>query len=63
MFYNVGPISAVQQCKSVIMLYGTRASVVKNPPAKARDIRAVETIPGFLPGQSHGQRNLMGYSP
>ena len=38
-------------------------SVVKNTFAKARDIREVETIPGFLPGQSHGQRNLTGYSP
>ena len=52
--------------------------VVKNPPANARDVRDVGSIPGsgrppgggawpptsiFLPGESHGQRNLVGYSP
>ena len=44
--------------------------VVKNPPAKAGDIRDVGTIPGsgksppvFMLGESHGQRNLLGYSP
>ena len=54
------------------------ALVVKNPPADAGDIRDVDSIPGlgrspggghgkptpvFLPGESHGQRSLMGYSP
>ena len=53
------------------------ALVVKNPPAKAGDIRDVGSIPGserspgvgawhptpvFLPGESHGQRSLVGYS-
>ena len=52
--------------------------VVKNPRAKAGDIRDVDLIPGsgrfpwrrkwqptpvFLPGESHGRRNLVGYSP
>ena len=50
--------------------------MVKNPPANAGDIRDVGLIPGlrkspgawqptpvFLPGESHGQRSLMGYSP
>ena len=53
--------------------------MVKNPPAKARDSRDAGLIPGlgredplekemathsiFLPGKSHGQRSLMGYSP
>ena len=50
--------------------------VVKNSPAKAEDLRDVGLIPGkiswrtewqptpvFLPGKSHGQRNLAGYSP
>ena len=50
--------------------------VVKKPLAKAGDIRDVGSIPGsrrslrrawqptpvFLPGESHGQRNLAGYS-
>ena len=54
------------------------AQVVKNSPAKAGDIRDVGLIPGlgrfpgegngnplqvFLPGKSHGQRSLVGYSP
>ena len=51
---------------------------VKNPPANAGDIRDAGSIPGwgrspgeghglptpvFLPGESNGQRSLMGYSP
>ena len=49
--------------------------MVKNPPANARDIRDAGSIPGsgrspgggqptpgFLPGESHGQRSLLGYS-
>ena len=51
--------------------------VVKNPPANAGDIRDSGSTPGsgrspgggqhltpvFLPGESHGQRRLEGYSP
>ena len=49
--------------------------VVKNPPANAGNIRDVGSIPGSgrspggvmanhpLPGESHGQRSLVGYSP
>ena len=52
--------------------------VVKNPPANAGDTREASSIPGlgrflggghgnptpvFLPGESHGQRRLAGYSP
>ena len=46
--------------------------VVKNLPASAGDIRDVgkipwrrkrQPIPAFLPGKSHGQRSLAGYSP
>ena len=52
--------------------------VVKNLPANAGDIRDPGSIPGsggspggrawqptpvFLPGECHGQRNLVGYSP
>ena len=51
---------------------------VKNPPASAGNIRDIGSIPGlgrspggengnltpvFLPGESHGQRSLAGYSP
>ena len=53
-------------------------TVVKNLPANAGDVRNVGLIPGlgrfscnrkwqpfpvFLPGKSHGQRSLEGYSP
>ena len=48
--------------------------VVKNPPAHAGDRfspwvgkifwrRAWQPTPVFLPGESHGQRSLAGYSP
>ena len=48
--------------------------VVKNPPAQCRrgkrcgsdpwDRRRVwQPAPVFLPGDSHGQRSLVGYSP
>ena len=51
--------------------------MVKNSPAKAGDIRDTgsiprsgrfqeekcQTTPVFLPGESHGQRRLVGYSP
>jgi len=53
------------------------ALVVKNPPANAGDLRhgfdpwvgkvpwrrAWQPTPVFLPGDSHGQRSLAGYSP
>ena len=52
-------------------------SGLKNPPANAGDVRDTGLIPGsrrswrrtwqptlvFLPGESHGQRSLVGYSP
>ena len=53
------------------------ALVIKNLPANAGDARDASSIPGlgrspgegneptpiFLPGESHGQRSLAGYSP
>ena len=53
------------------------ALVALSPPANAGDIEAqarslggqdplekeVQPTPVFLPGESHGQRNLAGYSP
>ena len=52
------------------------ALVVKKLPANAGDAREVDSIPMlgkspggekvtlvFLPGESHGQRSLMDYSP
>ena len=50
-------------------------SVVKNLPAKAGDSNSIHglgsclgerngnPLPVFLPGESHGQRSLAGYSP
>ena len=45
-------------------------SVVKQPPASAGEAsrdgpleEEVAPTPGFLPGRSHGQRSLAGYSP
>ena len=49
--------------------------VVNNPPANVGNIRDVGSVPGLgrspggvmathpLPGESHGQRSLVGYSP
>ena len=49
--------------------------MVRNPPANAGDTRDAGSIPGLgrspgaghgnllLPGESHGQRNIVGYSP
>ena len=51
--------------------------MVKNPPASAGDGRGMGSIPGlgrspgeghgdpflFLPGESHGERSLVSYSP
>ena len=53
------------------------ALVIKNPPANSGDLsdagsilvgkspcrRAWQPTPAFLPGESHGQRSLAGYSP
>ena len=52
------------------------ALVIKNSPANAGDLRVIGLIsewgrsPGggqptlvFLPGESHGQRNLVGHNP
>ena len=44
--------------------------MVKNPPANAGSLAWMDPLeeemaptPVFLPGESHGQRNLVGYSP
>ena len=51
------------------------ALVIKSSPTNAGDVRDVGSIPGwgdaleegitpvFLPGESHGQRSMVGYSP
>ena len=59
------------------MTVESKVLVVKNPPASAGDKRhsfnpwvrkipwrrAGHPTPVFLPGESHGQRSLAGYSP
>ena len=66
-------------CFSLLHKYYTSqvVLVVNNLLANAGDIRDLGSIPGlgrlwsrewqptpvFLPGESHGQRNLVGYSP
>ena len=35
---------------------------VKNPPAM-QEMQEMAATPVFLPGQFHGQRSLVGYSP
>ena len=48
--------------------------MVKNPPASAGDVglisrsgrspeKEMATTPVFMPGKSHGQRSMAGYSP
>ena len=63
------PLEQLEQ----IIIISRVALVVKNPPADAEDIRYLGLIPRggngnqptpvFLPGESHGQRRLAGYSP
>ena len=62
---------------SMSMRHSQVALLVKNPPANTGEIRDTGSIPGlgrspgeghevtsvFLPGESHGQRRLVGYSP
>jgi len=61
-----------------VLLYVQVVLVVKKLPAKAGDVRDVGSVaesgrfpwrstqqptPAFLPGESHGQRSMGGYSP
>ena len=69
-FHSLGPVGGGSGASQV-------ALVVKNPPANAGDRRcgfdswvgkipwrwARQPTPVFLPGESHGQRSLTGYSP
>ena len=57
------------------MSHSTIGVALKDPPPNAGDVRDVSSNPGlgrspgrkpipvFLPGESHGQRNLVNYSP
>ena len=70
-----GPQGQPQFCSNQYRKWACQvALVVKNPPANARDLKDVGSFPGlgrtpgeengnpiFLPGKSHGQRNLVGY--
>ena len=64
-------------CKYAGVKASQAALVVKSPPASAADTRrgfdprvrmipwrrAEQPTPAFLPGESHGQKSLVGYSP
>ena len=61
-----------RMCAELWSICFLAGSVVKNPAAKAGDTdclgkipwrRKWQPIPAFLPGESHGQRSLVGYSP
>ena len=70
-------VSGVQQSEYVYIWASLLAPLVKNPPAKAEDVRDVSSIPGLgrSPGgghgnplqsscleNPHGQRSLAGHS-
>ena len=68
-----------ENCRKLLVLGASQvALVVKNPPPTAGDVRNTGSIPRLgrspgegawqptpvlLPGESHGQRSLAGYSP
>ena len=73
-----GPDSILGQgTRSHMLQLRQVALVVKNPPDTAGDVRdgidpwvgkslrrrAQQPTPVFLPGESHGQRSLVGYGP
>ena len=66
-FYVKGKLTSCIQ-------YLPGGSVVNNPPDNAGDVASIPGLGGFpgegngntpvfLPGKSHGQRSLLGYSP
>ena len=76
-FHLLGIYLGVELQGHMVTLGFQVALVVKNPPVKAGDVRDMGSVPGwedpwrrkwqstpvFLPGKSHGQRSLVGYSP
>ena len=62
MIYNDVLVSGVQQSEYVYIWASLLAPLVKNPPAKAEDVRDVSSIPGLgrSPGGGHG--NPLQYS-
>ena len=56
MIYNDVLVSGVQQSEYVYIWASLLAPLVKNPPAKAEDVRDVSSIPGLgrSPGGGHG---------
>ena len=71
------PVSAENKCfdTETIRMGFPSGAVVKNPPANARDTGSITGSERFpwrrewqptsvsLPGESHGQRSTVGYSP
>ena len=75
---NQNPFPELNRVTNAYMRASQVALVIENSLANAGDIRDAGSIPGlgrspggehglptpvFLPGESHGQRSLMGYSP
>ena len=73
--YALNPVKNLSEFKVDFSLLKANlfgSAVVKNPPANAGDARDMGKLPWrrrwqptpvFLPGKSHGQRSLVGYSP
>ena len=60
--------------RSLLVFQGETWEKVKNPPASAEGLdlilgqedpleKGMATTPVFLPGESHGQKSWVGYSP
>ena len=69
MLYNEVLVSSVQQSESILYIYiythigaSLLAPVVKNPPAKAEDVRDVSSIPGLRSSPGGGHGNPLQYS-
>ena len=75
---NQNPFPELNRVTYAYMKASQVALVIQNPPADAGDIRDAGSIHGwerspggghgnplqlFLPGESHGQRSLEGYTP
>ena len=71
---NVAHISGLCQKKQNVSMYASWAHTVKNLPAVRKTriysmgqeefpVRKWQPTPAFLPGEFHGQRSLVGYSP
>ena len=65
-FPTQGSIPGLLHCRQILKA-SLVAQVVKNLPAmhktRVQSLSQEDPTPVLLPGESHGQRGLMGYSP